>query len=457
MAQAGLLRPHQSRITLMQRVLDVVIIAGTLYLATLIPRVVESQVYLNLALLAVVAFTFIGEFGGLYSSWRGSSVGAEVMRTWWCWTLVTVILLGVGFATKTSVVYSRMAVTLWFVATPIALSFLRLALRIALRMARDRGYNKRTGAVVGSGPIAKRIAKTLIDNPSFGIEQSGFYDDEGEGLAGDLDALVERCSQGRIDVVYLALPLERSRLIRDLTERLHNSTVSVYLVPDLLVFDLMQARVQSLGDVPVISILESPFLGIDGWVKRAEDVVLGSIILASITLPMIAIAAAVKLTSSGPVFFKQRRIGFNGKKITVWKFRSMNTCDYGDNFVQATKSDVRITRLGAFLRKTSLDELPQFINVISGEMSIVGPRPHGVAQNEQYRQLIGDYMLRHKVKPGITGWAQINGWRGETDTLEKMEKRVEFDLHYIRNWSLWMDLKIIVLTVFRGFTDPNVH
>ena len=186
-------------------------------------------------------------------------------------------------------------------------------------------------------------------------------------------------------------------------------------------------------------------------------VVVGFIILASITLPMIAIAAAVKLTSSGPVFFKQRRIGFDGKTITVWKFRSMNTCDYGDTFVQATKSDVRITRLGAFLRKTSLDELPQFINVISGQMSIVGPRPHGVAQNEQYRQLIGDYMLRHKVKPGITGWAQINGWRGETDTLEKMEKRVEFDLHYIRNWSLWMDLKIIVLTVFRGFTDPNVY
>ena len=186
----------------------------------------------------------------------------------------------------------------------------------------------------------------------------------------------------------------------------------------------------------MISILESPFLGIDGTVKRLEDIILGALILALITLPMIFIALAVKLTSRGPVFFKQRRYGLNGKQISVWKFRSMTVLEDGDTVTQATKGDARITSLGAFLRKTSLDELPQFINVLTGQMSIVGPRPHAVAHNEQYRQLIGDYMLRHKVKPGITGWAQINGWRGETDTLEKMEKRVEFDLYYIRNWSL---------------------
>ena len=461
-AKTGMLRPYQSRVALFQRLLDACIIASTLGLLALLPRVeiwrsATQDAYTMAALTAVVAFSFVAELAGLYASWRGTTVGAEILRVWWCWVIAIIILVGLGFVTKTSVTYSRVAISMWFVLTPLILSTVRILVRAGLHLARDRGYNKRTSAVVGSGPIAHRIADTLDENPSFGIENKGFFDDQGEGLAGDLDELVEQCTKGSIDVVYMALPLERSRQIRNLTERLHNSTASVYLVPDLLVFDLMQARVQNLGDVPVISILESPFLGIDGWVKRAEDMVVGTLILLLITLPMVLIAAAVKLTSKGPVFFKQRRYGLNGKEIIVWKFRSMSVLEDGGEIKQATKGDMRITPLGAFLRRTSLDELPQFLNVITGQMSIVGPRPHAVAHNEQYRQLIGDYMLRHKVKPGITGWAQINGWRGETDTLEKMQKRIEFDLHYIRNWSLFLDLKIIFLTVFRGFTGSNAY
>ena len=462
MASTGLLRPHQSRVSLAQRVVDTLLILGTLYAATHLPRVDLSQeiirnAYTQAGLLAIVTYSFCAEFSRLYSSWRGSSIRAEVGRAIWCWTIVVITLLGLGFATKTSIAYSRVAMSLWFIVTPILLGLARILVRVSLRAARDRGYNQRVGAVVGSGPLAQQVSQTLIENPSFGIVSKGHFDDTGDELTGTLDELVALCSAGKIDVVYMALPLERSRQIRDLTDRLQNSTASIYLVPDLLVFDLMQARVQHLGDVPVISILESPFLGIDGTVKRLEDIILGALILALITLPMLFIALAVKLTSRGPVFFKQRRYGLNGKQISVWKFRSMTVLEDGDTVTQATKGDARITSLGAFLRKTSLDELPQFINVLTGQMSIVGPRPHAVAHNEQYRQLIGDYMLRHKVKPGITGWAQINGWRGETDTLEKMEKRVEFDLYYIRNWSLFLDLKIIFLTVFRGFNDTNAY
>jgi putative colanic acid biosynthesis UDP-glucose lipid carrier transferase len=212
-----------------------------------------------------------------------------------------------------------------------------------------------------------------------------------------------------------------------------------------------------MGGMPMISVFDTPFYGVDGWLKRTEDLVLGTLILLLICVPMLAIAIGVKISSPGPVLFKQRRYGLNGKIVEVWKFRSMTVCEDGDKVVQASKNDARVTRFGAFIRRTSLDELPQFINVLQGSMSIVGPRPHAVAHNEQYRRLIHGYMLRHKVKPGITGWAQISGWRGETDTLEKMQKRIEFDLEYVRNWSLWLDLKIIMLTVIRGFSGSNAY
>lgn len=242
-------------------------------------------------------------------------------------------------------------------------------------------------------------------------------------------------------------------MINDLAD----TTASVFVVPDLFIFQLNQARWTDFGGLPIVSIYESPFEGMNGTLKRVEDVVLSSLILLVIALPMLVIAAIIKFTSKGSVLFKQRRYGLNGKVVEVWKFRSMSVSDDGETVTQAQKSDPRITLFGAFLRRTSLDELPQFINVLMGDMSVVGPRPHAVAHNEQYRGLIPGYMLRHKVKPGITGWAQINGWRGETDTLDKMQRRVECDLEYMRNWSLWFDLKIVALTVFKGFTSKNAY
>jgi putative colanic acid biosynthesis UDP-glucose lipid carrier transferase len=245
--------------------------------------------------------------------------------------------------------------------------------------------------------------------------------------------------------------------IMGLLEGLRDTTTSIYFVPDIFIADLIQARMDGVGSIPVLAVCESPFYGVNGLIKRGSDIALASAILLLVSPLMALIACAVKLSSPGPVLFKQRRYGLDGRQIVVYKFRSMTVCEDGAHVPQARRDDPRVTPVGAILRKTSLDELPQFINVIQGRMSVVGPRPHAVAHNETYRKLIKGYMLRHKVKPGITGWAQVNGYRGETDTLGKMEKRVEYDLDYLRNWSLRLDLYIVFRTLFVVFGHKNAH
>jgi putative colanic acid biosysnthesis UDP-glucose lipid carrier transferase len=234
---------------------------------------------------------------------------------------------------------------------------------------------------------------------------------------------------------------------------LKDTTASIYFVPDIFLSDLIQGRVGQIDDIPVVAVCETPFIGFNGLLKRLADIVLSLFILILISPVLLAIAIGVKLSSPGPIIFRQRRYGLYGEEIYVYKFRSMKVCEDGDTVTQATREDERITPFGAFLRKTSLDELPQFINVLQGRMSIVGPRPHAVAHNEMYRKLITGYMVRHKVKPGITGWAQVNGLRGETETLNKMKARIDYDIDYLRNWSLKLDMYIIlktVLVVFKG-------
>ncbi|EFF1347024.1 undecaprenyl-phosphate glucose phosphotransferase, partial [Escherichia coli] len=232
---------------------------------------------------------------------------------------------------------------------------------------------------------------------------------------------------------------------------------SVLLIPDIFTFNILQSRTEEINGVPVVPLYESPLSGINMVFKRLEDIIVSLSILIVISPVLLIIACAVKFTSPGPVIFRQIRYGMDGKSIKVWKFRSMTVMENDNNVTQATKHDLRVTKVGKFLRRTSLDELPQFFNVLFGQMSVVGPRPHAVSHNEQYRTLIKGYMLRHKVKPGITGLAQVNGWRGETDTLDKMQKRVEYDLLYIRNWSIWLDLKIIFLTIFKGFVNKSAY
>lgn len=243
--------------------------------------------------------------------------------------------------------------------------------------------------------------------------------------------------------------------ILHLVDELRDSTASIYFVPDVFIFDLVQARLDDVNGVPVIAVFESPLTGINAVQKALFDTIMATLILLLIWPILLVIAIAIKLTSPGPVIFKQRRYGMDGEEILVYKFRSMSVCEDGTQIDQASRDDQRITRLGGFLRRTSLDELPQFINVLQTRMSIVGPRPHAVAHNEMYRGLIPGYMWRHKVKPGITGWAQVNGYRGETKALEKMEGRVQYDIDYLRNWSLSLDFYIIIRTILLVLRDRN--
>lgn len=354
----------------------------------------------------------------------------------------------------------------WSLAVPTTISFYRISARIILREIRRTGINTRKIAIVGAKEPGITLAASILQSRWMGMDIAGFYDDRatlgskplvGKSLQvlGNIEHLKARAREGDIDDVYIALPMQEENTIKDLVEHLASTPCCVHIVPDLFTYKMMNVRSHQIGGLPVVSVYASPFDSLDAIVKRTEDIVLSALILCVIAVPMLFIAAAVKLTSKGPVIFKQRRYGINGEEIMVWKFRSMTTCDNGDVIVQATRNDARVTKLGALLRKTSLDELPQFINVLQGTMSIVGPRPHAVAHNELYRDQIDGYMQRHVVKPGITGWAQVNGWRGETDTICKMQKRVEFDLHYIRNWSILMDVKIIMLTLVKGFVHKS--
>jgi putative colanic acid biosynthesis UDP-glucose lipid carrier transferase len=319
--------------------------------------------------------------------------------------------------------------------------------------------------IAGANDLGRKLAERLRD-PMLGTRVAGYFDDRGAGRLQNLPAaqnlgalaqLADFARAQRVDVIYIALPMASQPRILRLLEDLRDTTASIYFVPDIFVSDLIQARVDSIGGLPVVAVCESPFHGFNGVVKRISDVISAVLILALISPLLLAIAIGVKLSSPGPVLFKQRRYGLDGRKIVVYKFRSMTVAEDGDLVRQATRNDSRITRFGAFLRRTSLDELPQFINVLQGRMSVVGPRPHAVAHNELYRKLIRGYMIRHKVRPGVTGLAQVMGFRGETETVEKMKGRIEMDLTYLRNWSLLLDLQIILKTVVVVLGRQNAY
>lgn len=335
-------------------------------------------------------------------------------------------------------------------------------IRVCAKTVRSFGYNTRNIAIAGAMPVGLSLARSFIDEPWLGFVVVGIYnptkiDSDDIEYKGDFQKLIDDAKSGKIDRIYIAMKMSDEKEMKELIRSLTDTTCSVILIPDIFTFNILQSRTEDVNGVPVVPLFDTPLNGINMVFKRLEDIILAAIIILLISPILLVIAAVVKATSPGPVIFKQTRYGMDGKPIKVWKFRTMKVMENDDTVKQATKNDVRVTRVGSFLRKTSLDELPQFFNVLFGGMSIVGPRPHAVAHNEQYRNLIEGYMLRHKVKPGITGWAQINGWRGETDTLDKMQKRVEFDLEYIREWNIWLDLKIIFLTIFKGFVNKSAY
>jgi putative colanic acid biosynthesis UDP-glucose lipid carrier transferase len=326
--------------------------------------------------------------------------------------------------------------------------------------------NRRTAVVIGAGPLAVKVSRSLREAHEQGIDFVGYFDDRADDRVdpdaaayrvGSLKEAAQFVQMHAIREVYITLPLGSQPRIVELLEELQDTTASIFFVPDVFGITIIQGRLQDLNGVPVVGMCETPFTGTNQLFKRIEDIVISSIILILISPILLALAIGVRMSSPGPIIFQQRRNGLDGEEIIVYKFRSMRTTDNGPVVKQATKDDPRITPFGAFIRRTSLDELPQFINVLQGRMSIVGPRPHAVAHNELYRKLIRAYMVRHKVKPGITGWAQVNGHRGETDTVEKMQARVEYDLEYLRNWSLGFDLRIIARTIKLVFFDRNAY
>jgi len=350
----------------------------------------------------------------------------------------------------------------WAGITPIVLWLSQLGAQQVLRVMGPRAMLSRNAVIIGQNELGAVLARELKRHASLRVSVLGFFDDQqsqdgGATLLGDPSRLPQFIVRNDVQIVYITWPMAREARILELLETLRDSTASIYFVPDVSVANLIQARIDFVNGIPLVGVCESPFYGIRGLAKRACDIVLSTLMITVLAPVLAACAIGVRRSGPGPVVFKQRRYGLDGKEIVVYKFRSMTVTEDGDHtYTQVIRNDSRVTPFGAFIRKTSLDELPQLFNVLEGSMSLVGPRPHAVAVNEQYRRLIPSYMTRHKVKPGITGWAQINGYRGGDD-LESMSKRIDFDLEYLSNWSLRLDIIILFRTAVMVWGDRHAY
>jgi putative colanic acid biosynthesis UDP-glucose lipid carrier transferase len=459
---------HESLLYSLHRLIDATAICLGVGLALRHTDATGWPHLLAIASAAILVFHVAAELSGLYRSWRGSRLRREIACVLLTWAYAVPVLLGIGLVTQYNADFSYASKLIWLFTTPSLMAAARIVLRKIQQRLRAHGFNTRSYAVCGVNELGVQLVRNIERAPEMGLRLAGFYDDRPTertvdlprdvgSRVGNLDELVYRSRRGLVDIVYITFPMRAEERIREVLARLGDTTASVYIVPDFFVFELLHARWTNINGLPAVSVFENPLYGVDGILKRAADLVLGTLFAATAALPMLLVAAAIKLTSPGPVFFRQRRYGLDGREILVWKFRTMTCCDDGPNVQQATKGDSRITQIGALLRRTSLDELPQLFNVIEGSMSLVGPRPHAMDHNEQYRSLIDGYMLRHKVKPGITGLAQVSGYRGETETLEKMEQRVACDHQYIREWSFGMDLRILMRTLLVVMSQKNAY
>lgn len=426
---------------------------------------------LLLTFMTIALFYLVYSVAGMYKTWRGLRIRAELGRALLCWIVIIAAAGLLAFLTKYGLVVSR----LWFgwgaVFAFTATCSFRLAIRIVLARARRNGFNFRSVAFVGVDSSSRDAIRQLTTNRWVGLNPVAVFDESSElqgtkihgapveGRVLDLIAFIEaqRKANSPIDQVWISMSSQTEMSLSILLDELENTSVDVRLVPNMLGFQFTTGMIDVIADVPVMNPSVVRKDNVSGTPKRIFDIVVSTLAIVLLAPLYMLIAVLIKLDSSGPILFRQPRFGVDGTEITVLKFRTMVVQETSNSIEQATRNDSRVTRVGAFLRRTSLDETPQFFNVLHGEMSVVGPRPHAVAHNEEYREKIHGYMGRHKIKPGITGWAQVNGWRGETDTLEKMEMRVVYDMEYIRNWSIWLDVKIVFLTIFRGFIGKNVY
>lgn len=451
---------------LIRRILPAAIAILTLRLGMKYYGVPLNDPYIMLliitALLAFILFPLraSNEFYGDESFW-GTAMSIVLS-----WASLFAILLFLGYITKSSATFSRLALITWFLITPIAILAGEQILSVSISHLLVSAKSKRRAVIAGVNEIALSLASNIWNTPKFGIVIDGFFEDRSRDrlgveatidILGPLRKLPDYVRRKKTDIIFIAIPIKNVQRVTQLLDELHDTTASIYFIPDVFVFDLIQCRSIDIKGIPAVALCETPFYGLRGLSKRAFDYVVATAALVLVSPVMLATAALIKLTSKGSIIFKQRRYGLDGREIIVYKFRTMSVAEDAEVIRQATKNDSRLTPIGGFLRRYSIDELPQLINVLQGRMSIVGPRPHAVAHNEEYRKLIKGYMVRHKVTPGITGLAQVNGYRGETETVEKMQKRIEMDLDYLRNWSIALDIRILLKTASLVLWDNKAY
>jgi putative colanic acid biosynthesis UDP-glucose lipid carrier transferase len=448
-----------------QSVMPALVAVASLYLTIVFFGIVfdrSSQAIIIVAVLCLILVQPPREVSTQLTSARISAVADVIFR----WLLLLAVMLAIGYVTKSLTEYPRRIFITWALVTPFALICATLAMQEVMHHFLMNAFDNRNAIFAGYNNSSLELARRLTNNPAMRLQVSGFFDDRSverlgmepdAKLIGTLSDLSNFVKEHGTDVIFIALPIRHLKRVMNLLDDLRDTTASIYYVPDVFVFDLIQARSGEIHGIPVVAMCETPFYGYRGVTKRLIDIGLSVIILLLFLPLLLLIAILVKSSSPGPVIFKQRRYGLDGQEIAVYKFRTMRVTEDGAQVRQASKTDSRITPIGKVLRRASLDELPQLINVLQGRMSLVGPRPHAVAHNEEYRKLIKGYMVRHKVLPGITGLAQVNGCRGETAKLEEMEARVNYDLDYLRRWTPMLDLKIILLTAIKVFRDDKAY
>jgi Undecaprenyl-phosphate glucose phosphotransferase len=426
--------------------------------------------YYGATVLAILVAGALFHWNGLYRLQGVTAAHMKLGKLAGSWGIVILALIVAGFLLKVSSEFSRAWLAIWGFVALGAMAGARGALCLQARRWVAAGRLSRNVAVVGGGEHGERLIAALERAGEEGLNVIGFFDDRNDRVGaslggipkvGTVDDLITYARYNRVDQIVVALPWAAEQRVMQVLRKLRSLPVDIRLAPDLVGFRLTHSGWSHVGGLPVLNVFQKPLTDWCAVVKAIEDRVIAALALLFLAPLFLLVAMAIKLDSPGPVFFRQKRYGFNNHLIGVFKFRSMRH-DMRDEKAEklVTKGDPRVTRIGAFLRKTSLDELPQLINVLMGEMSIVGPRPHALsakAADRLYEEVVAEYAARHRVKPGITGWAQVTGWRGETDTVEKIQKRVEHDLYYIENWSFGFDLKIMILTFFALLKSENAY
>ena len=454
------IRIPNSSFVWLHRILDLGFPLITIFALTIIFSVEWHDRYLGAGIIAGLVLIIANQFVGVYQGWRGRSLLSGFKLVLIAWIIVWTGLIILAFAFKDSAIFSRAVILSWAFITPVFLILYRFILRLILSTVFSKGWKTKKVAIVGTGDAAKTLAKLFDKNKWLGYTFYGYFDDMKESSSTttekfeDLQSLISKAKSKEFNEVFITLPIGEEENIIKLLNELSDTAVIVKYIPDIISFGLIHAKLSDIGGMPVISIYDTPLSdpGAAG-IKRIEDILFSTIILILVSPLMLILALGVKLSSSGPIFYKQIRIGWNGKEFEMLKFRSMPV-DIEKNGVKWGESKNKTnTSFGSFIRRTSLDELPQFFNVLKGDMSIVGPRPERDIFVDEFRKKIPRYMQKHLVKAGITGWAQINGWRGDTD----LTKRIEYDLYYIDNWSLFLDLKIILLTIVKGLINKNAY